>query len=301
MDSPNVFKLPSPDVSVNCRICGKETHPFLRVSTADLDEPFLDAALRNQLPELNLRRCSKCGCLWANDVRQWDGVLTEAYQRVVGAYFDSQENDPRYVRFYKWLEQLVKKHVAGKRILDVGCGDGVFLSTLSDEWNKQGLEPSTSGASLANRRNLDVTCATLDTSPKRFEADVISALDVIEHVIDPHRFVESFKRHLRPGGVVLLLTGDAGSYAAKVAGPQWSYLRWCGHISVFSQSGLRRLAQSHGFEVLAWKRCEHPSSSGTVAWWRVRLLEPMRRILGRNKSWYPLWRDHQALLLRLKY
>ena len=301
MDSPNVFKLPLPDAIMNCRICGKETQPFLCVSTADLDEPFLDATLRKQLPELKLHRCVQCGCLWANDARQCEEVLTEAYQRVVGAYFDSQENDVRYERFYKWLEQLVRKHVSGNTILDVGCGDGVFLSMLSAEWDKQGLEPSASGASLARGRNLDVTCATLDTSPKRFEADLISALDVIEHVIDPHRFVESFKRHLRPGGVVLLLTGDADSYAAKVAGPQWSYLRWCGHISVFSQWGLRKLVQSHGFEVLAWKRCEHPSSPGIAAWWRVRLLEPVRRILGRNRSLYPFWRDHQALLLRLKY
>ncbi len=43
--------------SMNCRICDKETDPFLRISTADLDEPFLDATLRKQLPELRLRRC----------------------------------------------------------------------------------------------------------------------------------------------------------------------------------------------------------------------------------------------------
>ena len=286
---------------MDCRICCKETHPFLHLSTADLDEPFLDTALRKQLPEIKLRRCPHCGCLWANDARQHEKVLSEAYERVVDAYFDSQENDPRYLRFYKRLEQLVRKHVSGKTILDVGCGDGVFLSMLSDEWKKQGLEPSAAGASLAQRRNLDVTCATLDTSPQRFEADLISALDVIEHVADPHRFLESFKQHLRPGGVVLLLTGDADSYGAKVAGSQWSYLRWAGHISVFSKSGLEKLVRSHGFEVLAWKRCEHPSSPGIVAWWRVRLLEPLRRILGRNRSWYPFWWDHQILLARLKY
>jgi SAM-dependent methyltransferase len=170
---------------------------------------------------------------------------------------------------------------------------------MSMSWSKQGLEPSASGATLARQRNLDVAHATLDTAPKQYEADVVSALDVIEHVIDPHQFVESFKRHLRPRGVVLLLTGDADSYPAKIAGPQWSYLRWCGHISVFSQSGLRRLLESHGFEILAWSRCEHPSSPGAVAWWRVHLLEPARRALGRNRSWYPFWRDHQMVVARL--
>jgi len=284
----------------HCRICNRETDPFLHISTDDLDEPFLDATLRKQLPALELRRCSECGCLWANDARQDDRVLTEAYERVVDSYFDSLENDPRYVRFYKWLEQLVTRHVSGTTILDVGCGDGVFLSTLSEKWSKLGLEPSASGATLARKKNLDVAHATMDSSPQSYQADLISALDVIEHVIDPHHFVESFKRHLRPGGAVLLLTGDADSYPAKIAGPQWSYLRWCGHISVFSRSGLRTLLQSHGFEILDWVRCEHPSSPGTVAWWRVHLLEPARTMLGRNKSWYPFWRDHQAVVARLR-
>ena len=284
---------------MNCRICDRETDPFLRISTADLDEPFLDATLRKQLPELALRRCSQCGCLWANDARQHEHVLTEAYDRVIDSYFDSQENDPRYVRFYKWLEQLMRRYVSGGTILDVGCGDGVFLSTLSDDWTKRGLEPSASGASLARKKNLDVTHATMDSSPQSYQADLISALDVIEHVIDPHHFIESFKRHLRPGGVVLLLTGDADSYPAKIAGSQWSYLRWCGHISVFSHSALRTLLQSHGFEILDWVRCEHPSSPGAFAWWRVHLLERARRMLGRNKSWYPFWRDHQAVVARL--
>lgn len=284
---------------MNCRICATETDQFLRISTADLDEPFLDATLRARLPELELRRCAQCGCLWAADQRQDDRVLSEAYERVVDGYFDSQQNDPRYLSFYKQLEEFVKPHASGRTILDVGCGDGVFLSCMSNDWSKQGLEPSASGASLARRKNLEVAHATLDTASMHYEADVVSALDVIEHVIDPHHFVESFKRHLRPRGVVLLLTGDADSYPAKIAGPRWSYLRWCGHISVFSQSGLRKLLESHGFEILAWSRCEHPSSPGAFAWWRVHLLEPARRVLGRNRSWYPFWRDHQMVVARV--
>jgi len=286
---------------MNCRICNAETDPFMRVSSDGLDEPFLDDVLRKQLPELKLQRCGECGCLWADDARQDEATLVAAYERVSDSYFEPTENDPRFVRFYKDLEELLKEHVSGRQILDVGCGDGTFLLTLSNDWSKHGVEPSVSGARLARKRNLDVLCATLDTTPNAYEVDLISALDVIEHVVDPNNFVKSLKRHLRKGGVVLLLTGDASAYPARIAGPQWSYLRWCGHISVFSQAGLRRLLESHGFEVLASRRCGHPSSPGAVAWWRVHLLEPARRMLGRNKSWYPFWRDHQAVIARLKH
>jgi SAM-dependent methyltransferase len=285
---------------MKCRVCEKETKPFLQIPTADLDEPFLDPTLRSQLPELKLRQCPLCACLWADDARHDDEVLAGAYKRVSPSYFDSQPSDPRYTRFYESIEQAMKRYVSGRTILDVGCGDGVFLNTLSGEWTKRGLEPSASGARLARERNLDVDCKTLDTATARHEADLISALDVIEHVIDPHRFIDSFKRHLRPGGFALLLTGDIDSYPASVAGPRWSYLRWCGHISVFSRAGLRRLLETHGFRVVHWRRCEHPSSPGAVAWWRVHLLESARRALGRNRSWYPFWRDHQLVIAQFK-
>ena len=286
---------------MKCRVCEGETERFMRIASNGLDEPFLDDVLRKQLPELKLRRCRNCGCLWADDARQDETTLVAAYERVSDSYFEPVENDAKYQRFYEWIEQLVKQHVSGRTILDVGCGDGTFLATLSNEWSKHGVEPSASGARLARQRNLDVACATLNTTMEPYEADLISALDVIEHVVDPHSFVKSLKRHLRRGGTLLLLTGDADAYPARIAGPQWSYLRWCGHISVFSQSGLRRLLESHGFEVITSQRCQHPSSPGAVAWWRVHLLEPARRVLGRNKSWYPFWRDHQMVVAWLKY
>ena len=284
---------------MKCRVCNEETEQYMRISSKGLDEPFLDHALREQLPELKLRRCRGCGCLWADDARQNEATLVAAYERVSDSYFESTEHDPRYRQFYQWLEQLLNEYVSGRTILDVGCGDGTFLSTLSNDWSKRGVEPSASGARMARERRLDVACGTLATATEPYEVDLISALDVIEHVVDPHNFIELLKRQLRKGGTVLLLTGDADAYPARIAGSQWSYLRWCGHISVFSQAGLRRLLESHGFEVLAWKRSEHPSSPGAVAWWRVHLLEPVRRVLGRNKSWYPFWRDHQTVIARL--
>jgi SAM-dependent methyltransferase len=285
---------------MNCKVCGRETQLFMRVSTDELEEPFLDQSLRRQLPELKLCRCSQCGCLWANDVRQDNEVLMSAYHRMPDSYFDSEAVGPRYFEFYRSLEQLIKAKVTGRTILDVGCGDGSFLSTLSGDWIKRGLEPSRSGADLARKKDLQVVCATPDTCSEFDQVDLVTALDVIEHVVDPHGFIESLKKHLKPGGAVLLLTGDSASCPARTAGAQWSYLRWCGHISVFSNLGLRKLLESHGLEIVAWKRCEHPSSPGPVAWWRVQLLEPLRRLLGRKRSWYPFWRDHQTVIARTK-
>lgn len=237
--------------------------------------------------------------MWAQDARRHDSGLIQAYECVAADYFEPPPVGSRYKEFYKWLELLVKRHTRGNSVLDVGCGDGLFLATISQEWLKYGLEPSSAGAELARKRDLNVSCGTLENPPQDYEVDLLCALDVIEHVIDPHSFIDSLKKQLRPGGIVLILTGDSTSLPARVAGAQWSYLKWCGHVSIFSEAGLRRVLLDHGFEVVDWKRCQHPSSPGLIAWWRVHLLEPARRALGRNKSWYPFWRDHQAVIARL--
>jgi SAM-dependent methyltransferase len=272
---------------------------FFATSTEGLEEPFLNSDLRRELGELRLDQCSQCGCLWAQDVRSDDAVLTRAYQNLVNDYFETPPDEQRYQAFYRWLERLIEEYALGNEVLDVGCGDGLFLASMSPRWSKQGVEPSVAGVELARKKNLDVFCGTLADLPGECRVDLLSALDVIEHVAEPHAFLEALKTKLKPGGVLLILTGDSTSLPARMAGPQWSYLKWCGHVSIFSAAGLRRVLEDHGFQVIAWKRCEHPSSPGLIAWWRVHLLEPVRRMIGRDRSWYPFWRDHQAVVARL--
>ena len=226
-------------------------------------------------------------------------MLTRAYQHLRTDYFEPPLNEAKYSQFYRWLERLIEGRAPGNEILDVGCGDGLFLASLSAHWSKQGLEPSTAGAELARRKNLNVACGTLADLSHAGKVDLLCALDVIEHVAEPHGFVDALKSQLKPGGVLLILTGDSTSLPARIAGPQWSYLKWCGHVSIFSSAGLRRMLEDHGFQIVAWKRCEHPSSPGFIAWWRVHLLEAVRWVVGRNRSWYPFWRDHQAVVARL--
>src|SRR6476620_7670007 len=171
---------------MTCRICKGVIRRFFATPTEDLDEPFLNADLRRELRELRLDQCSECGCLWAQDMRSDDDVLTRAYKHLIRDYFEPPPNEQKYRQFYQWLERLIEEHARGNEILDVGCGDGLFLASMSTHWSKQGVEPSAVGAELARRKHLKVVCGTLADLPKSCRVDLLSALDVIEHVAEPH-------------------------------------------------------------------------------------------------------------------
>ena len=282
-----------------CKLCQVQCRSAMSVSTNSLSEVFLDGGLREVLPQLALDKCPKCRSLWCADNRQDERILLKTYEALPDVYFDDiTDTLPSYEELYALLESYLSRYSPGLRICDLGCGDGNFLAHLSRRWERFGIEPSKRATEIACQRGLNVQAGTLDTCPEPSKFDSIIAIDVLEHLIDPVKVIESIRSRLRPGGIFIAVTGDAGALTASIAGPQWSYLRWCGHVSILSETAIRALLEQSGFTIELWRRCEHPASPGALAWLRVWSLEPLRRILNRPKSLFPYWRDHQLIVAR---
>ncbi len=99
---------------------------------------------------------------------------------------------------------------ADARVLDAGCGSGRTLQELVDYGQVSGLELNTEAAELARERGLgEVVIGRLEELPWDDSTfDLITCLDVIEHVPDDVAALVELRRVCRPGGW-LLVTGPA--------------------------------------------------------------------------------------------
>jgi SAM-dependent methyltransferase len=101
--------------------------------------------------------------------------------------------------------------------------------------------------------------------------DVIVLLDVIEHLPEPHETLALCVRHLRPGGIVVLTTGDFGSALARRAGASWRLMTPPQHLWFFTAPSIARLAARLDLRVEAldhpWKLV--PASLIRFQLWRM--------------------------------
>jgi 2-polyprenyl-6-hydroxyphenyl methylase / 3-demethylubiquinone-9 3-methyltransferase len=145
-----------------------------------------------------------------------------------------------------WLRDLLVRHfkrspepneppLVGLTILDIGCGAGLLAEPLSRLGAQvTGLDPAIGNIETA-RRHAEETGATLVYRAATLEQlaeegasfDVVLAMEVVEHVRDPRRFVETACSLVRPDGLFAAstLNRTLRSFALAIVGAEY-ILRW---------------------------------------------------------------------------
>jgi len=190
--------------------------------------------------------------------------------------------------FRRTVRELLKLLPAGGRLLEIGCAYGFFLLEASSRFDVLGLEISDGAVREANDRGLlvlpeDDEATTLRRIAKeavnRFDAVVM--LDVIEHLSRPRETLRLVAEVLRPGGVLLLTTGDAGSFLARAFGRHWRLMTPPQHLYFFTGRGLNRLLSEEGFAVLSTRRPWKTVPAGLAVFQILRSIT--------RRPWAPKW------------
>jgi SAM-dependent methyltransferase len=151
---------------------------------------------------------------------------------------------------------LTERFVPCGTLLDVGCAAGFFLDEARQRgWRVSGVDASEEMAAVA-RNTIGVDAQAIpfaDVEVPRGSVDCVTMWDYIEHSRDPAGDLEKATALLRPGGLLALSTGDAGSLVARVAGRRWHLLTPRHHLFYFDRRTLRLLLENSGLTVLECK------------------------------------------------
>ena len=173
---------------------------------------------------------------------------------------------------FKHQVEVLKKYLSLKnaRVLDIGCGGGLFLSLLKQEGAQvMGIELSDSRAHYAaTRHGLEIHKRLIESSFWQKEYanhfDAVTLWDVIEHVNFPFQTLQCAANVLKTGGLLLIDTPcrdsfyhQVGELTYRLSGGRFpTFLNAMysshlfGHKQIFSTSEMKELFTSCGLEVV---------------------------------------------------
>jgi SAM-dependent methyltransferase len=168
--------------------------------------------------------------------------------------------------------------------LDFGCAAGYFLQVARDDgWQIAGVELSQEMAQSAAHTLQVPVVSSLDDLPAG-TFDAITLWEVIEHLPCPMITLCQLCDHLRPGGLLMLSTPNAGHWQAVHEPDSWASYRPPSHLFFFTAYTLANALRQAGFERVS---VHGVSPLPRLPLWLRRLARPLQQGLttGQARAW----------------
>lgn len=204
-------------------------------------------------PEYEARRCAQCDLVYKS-VAADDATLRRYYDVVNFEKWSIEGLFPTEERILTMLKQLDR----GCDVLDFGCSTGRLLRRCTDRHRCFGLEINASARTIAEAAGLQMLSEDDLFAPGGGLAfDAILMVDVFEHLSDPTRLVAALAGRLRPGGLLMICTGDSDCPAAQRDLANFWYFRNIEHLVMLNRRHAAYLARETGLELVGWHQVSH--------------------------------------------
>lgn len=208
-----------------------------------------------QLPIYNY--CTSCQTAWLK--KNPKVFYGEEYYQGKSSIF-SNLFKPLELFFY-WIRESYVGFDKKKLWIDVGAGEGSFLSTVKAE-RRIGVEISKAGRKLITDKGLQSMTPEEFLSNQNLGATVISFWHVLEHTKDPWNYLKAAHYNLNKSGKIIIGVPNIESWEFKTFGKNWFHLVPDYHLWHFSIISMQKLLEKNGFKIDKtdwWSPEHHPT------------------------------------------
>ena len=208
-----------------------------------------------------LVRCAICGCYRIDPPpihkdEEASAFYTRYYERPKSSARSRPAQD-RSSRFWRVVRKEASLEPVGRRVVDIGCGEGHLCGELRRAGWPVVVGVDVSSARLERARDLYPDVAFHDlpldqTDQAEASFDLIVMDNVIEHLPDPVGMLRTLRRYLARDGRIVMITPNMTSGHFELLGRRWTpELAPHAHIYLFTPPSMRRLLAETGFSVEA--------------------------------------------------
>jgi len=229
-----------------CPIC-KSKSIFYWGSAFDIGNPSI---------KHDIAKCYACTHLFVHPLPSVE-YLYKAYKiSDPSVYADNGSLESRSINPFSLGDNWVWKHITAfispKRILDIGSANITQLERIVKlGWELTIVEPGAHAERIKKMLQCSVYRGLFEEINFNNKFEIISAIDVLEHVHSPVHFLKTVKSFLSENGIALFRFPNSGSLRCKLEEETWEMLRPLGHLHYFSPRSIRRACYLSNLKIIA--------------------------------------------------
>jgi len=235
-----------------CHICKSKNIDEFDMSNF---ERTISSDCKSACGQYNIGFCKNCGCIVKNPTKSWKTHVTHIYddydiylqsngkEKVVHDKRTGAQIPRSDVLINTYLDQIQPPRLI--EALDIGAGTGVFLTSLARKTEHAKLyahDLSDKNLDYLNRIPNFKGLFTEDISSLNKKFNLVSMVQVLEHVLDPIKFLSSIKSVLDRAGALIVNVPDAENSAID--------LMVYDHCTHFNMGTLESIIEQAGYRVI---------------------------------------------------
>ncbi len=154
-------------------------------------------------------------------------------------------------RYHQWLDRFEAFRKTGN-MLDVGCANGLFLIEAKKRgWNVYGSEYGEQQVQICMNKDIIMHQGPLVNNVfPGVEFDVITSIEVIEHINNPQHELNIIHLKLRTGGIFFCTTPNFNALSRFILKDKYNIISYPEHLAYYTPTSLSRLMKRKGFKRL---------------------------------------------------